>query len=371
MGWYRTGTVQVTNGSAAIVGTGTAWTEAIEQGWAFLAPDGNLYEVLAVNSDTSITLATNYAGANDSGEAYAMFPTQGMVRSLTTQVLALINGFGSVLTGAGAGKFGDGSAATPGISFASDLDCGFYRIASNSMAWVVGGQERARIDAAGNMSFSGNVLLWATGGSERMRLDASGNLSIGNSAASRKLDVYGDSGIGVHPTTDNGVMTFSISSTTGQSIIDCYSGPYTSSLLVRANSTPGGATGTIAQFAAAGSGIGGLGIDGQGLTVYNAALMTGGAATTSTSPALSGLRAGFLSGSNEAFLEAVNASDASLSIRTKVTGAAPAVVARFNALGGMTLFNVVGVPGNGSIYMEGGALKFKGGSGTVTTLANP
>lgn len=147
--WYRVGTVAVTNGLPNIVGTGTAWTEAIEQGWAFLAPDGKLYEVLAVNSDTEIELATNYAGSTDSGEAYAMFPTQGLVRSLTTQVLALISSFGGIATGAGAGKFGDGTVAAPGISFASDPDCGFYRIGTNTFGWATAGSLRVVVDGSG------------------------------------------------------------------------------------------------------------------------------------------------------------------------------------------------------------------------------
>lgn len=183
MGWYRTGTVSVTNGDATITGSGTAWAANVDQAWAFLGPDGAVYEILSVVSDTEIQLATNYAGSTDTGEAYAMFPTQGLVRALTTQVLALIGDYSAVLTGAGAGKFADGSAAAPGISFASDVDCGFYRIGTNSFGAATAGVERMRIDASGNVIVGGTAAVYGSAGRGVLTLNGSAQALLGLTTA--------------------------------------------------------------------------------------------------------------------------------------------------------------------------------------------
>lgn len=85
---YVTGTVAVTNGSAAVVGTGTAWNTSIGnssprkniQAGDFIfvgsaaqnaiSPAGGWYEVLSVTDDTHLTLKTNYTGSTASGQAY-------------------------------------------------------------------------------------------------------------------------------------------------------------------------------------------------------------------------------------------------------------------------------------------------------------
>lgn len=72
---YSTGTVAITNGSVTVTGTSTSWTQA-QQGNMQLqvtdGSDGNWYEVLAVNSTTSITLKTPYVGPTVSGATYNM-----------------------------------------------------------------------------------------------------------------------------------------------------------------------------------------------------------------------------------------------------------------------------------------------------------
>jgi len=60
------GTVALTNGSATVTGTGTAFTTALKAGeWLVFAsdPTAALYQVSAITSDTSLTLATKFAGA--------------------------------------------------------------------------------------------------------------------------------------------------------------------------------------------------------------------------------------------------------------------------------------------------------------------
>lgn len=61
----------------------------------------------------------------------------------------------------GPGQFLDGSVAAPGITFASDLDNGFYRSGTNSMGVVNGGTEIARFTTTGTRF--GNVAANPTG----------------------------------------------------------------------------------------------------------------------------------------------------------------------------------------------------------------
>lgn len=67
---YSTGTVSINNGTAALTGVGTSWkTRGIITTQQVLL-SGSWYQISSVNSDTSITLATNYSGANLVGAAY-------------------------------------------------------------------------------------------------------------------------------------------------------------------------------------------------------------------------------------------------------------------------------------------------------------
>lgn len=73
--WYRVGTVSVTNNNAAIVGIGSNWLNdviAIAIGDAFTIDAKTWYEVIAVNSDTSITLDRGFEGSTASDVEYAI-----------------------------------------------------------------------------------------------------------------------------------------------------------------------------------------------------------------------------------------------------------------------------------------------------------
>lgn len=155
MAWYRVGVCNLINGSAAVAGVGTAWATNAQPGDQLRGPDYSTYEIGSVNSDLSITLAEPYRGTTAAGQAYAIAPTQGRVRDLAAQVLALINSYGAVLTGAGAGLFQDGTVSTPGMSFASDPDCGWYRIGANNIGLATGGVLRVNCDASGLVAVGG------------------------------------------------------------------------------------------------------------------------------------------------------------------------------------------------------------------------
>lgn len=142
MAWYKTGTATFTNGSAAVTGSGTAWVANAAAGQGIVGPDGRTYEVLSVNSDTSLTLSTNYQGSTSAGAAYLLVPTQDFMRSLAAQVATLINDYSTVKNNAGAGKFGDGTLSQPGIAFAADTDTGMRRYTTNAGALVSGGVDK-------------------------------------------------------------------------------------------------------------------------------------------------------------------------------------------------------------------------------------
>ena len=54
MSWYRTGTAAFTNGNTTVSGTGTAWIANASIGEGLIAPDGRIYEITAIASDTSL-----------------------------------------------------------------------------------------------------------------------------------------------------------------------------------------------------------------------------------------------------------------------------------------------------------------------------
>lgn len=72
---YTIGSVSVTNGSAIVTGTGTLWaTNSIAAGHGFTIVDSGVsYTVATVNSETQITLSSNYSGSTLSGLSYAIF----------------------------------------------------------------------------------------------------------------------------------------------------------------------------------------------------------------------------------------------------------------------------------------------------------
>ncbi|MGE4339261.1 MAG: hypothetical protein AB7E55_25290, partial [Pigmentiphaga sp.] len=90
LAWYRAGTVSVTNNNASVTGAGgTAWASKAREGDGFVGPDGALYEVASVNSDTSITLRTNYKGTTATGQAYGIMPAAPLSQDLYSRLIAL------------------------------------------------------------------------------------------------------------------------------------------------------------------------------------------------------------------------------------------------------------------------------------------
>lgn len=80
MGWYKTGTVSVTNGSTAVIGTGTAFIANARVGDAYRGPDGEWYEVTNIASNTALSISPNYQGTTVATGSYSLAPMQGYVK---------------------------------------------------------------------------------------------------------------------------------------------------------------------------------------------------------------------------------------------------------------------------------------------------
>jgi hypothetical protein len=73
MAQYKTGLVSVTNGSPTVTGAGTLWVGEVSVGDIFTIVGSNAwYEVGAVDSNTQVTLTSNYAGTTASDASYAI-----------------------------------------------------------------------------------------------------------------------------------------------------------------------------------------------------------------------------------------------------------------------------------------------------------
>ena len=190
MGWYDTGTVAVTNGSTTVTGSGTNFSVGAQIGEAFLAPDDKLYEIATITSATVIVLADNYLGSTQTGQTYKIVPTQSLVADLAADVTSLISDYATVKDNAGAGKFLDGTVASPSIKFEQDQDLGLYRVGNNEIGVSVGGVKRAEfnstgLEVTGNVAVTGTITGFTSTGiddnatSTAITIDASENVGIG------------------------------------------------------------------------------------------------------------------------------------------------------------------------------------------------
>lgn len=149
MGWYKVGTVNVTNNSSTVTGVGTAWVQAAALGETFLGPDGGLYEITAINSNTSLSISPAYKGPTSTAQNYALMPTQGYLRDLAAQAAALVNAYASVKDNAGQGKFAAGTVAAPSLRGVADENTGLNLPGGDVWQAVSGGTVRLQFAANG------------------------------------------------------------------------------------------------------------------------------------------------------------------------------------------------------------------------------
>jgi hypothetical protein len=144
--WVNAGTVTVTNASTTVTGAGTNWVgPGVQPGYAFVGPTGDIYEIVTVVSDTSLTIAPAYRGSTASGQPYAIAPTRGLVQVLIDRANALLTYLGQTFDW----KAPDGTAALPGIAFSADTDTGFLRPGANQIGASTGGVQRWLLSTTG------------------------------------------------------------------------------------------------------------------------------------------------------------------------------------------------------------------------------
>lgn len=138
---YSTGTVTVTNGSTTVEGAGTAWFGTLQAGYMFIGPDGRTISIANVVDNDTLTLGRAYQGSSAADQEYEAFPTQSLAGTLAAQLLAINAEYQSLIDTVGQGRFPNGTAAAPPISFTADTDTGLRRVASNQGALVAGGND--------------------------------------------------------------------------------------------------------------------------------------------------------------------------------------------------------------------------------------
>ncbi|MDE4175809.1 peptidase G2 autoproteolytic cleavage domain-containing protein [Phaeobacter sp. PT47_59] len=134
MAWEKTGTVDYTQGSPIVTGTGTNWFSGLQSGWVFMGADFSLYEILTVDSATQITLAQNYRGATATDQFYAAIPTMAMAHALGASAQALLSDFQAAKDLLAGGYFGTSLAA-----FNTDRDTGVKLVGENQIGLQAGG----------------------------------------------------------------------------------------------------------------------------------------------------------------------------------------------------------------------------------------
>ncbi|WP_392738356.1 hypothetical protein AB3M75_07475 [Serratia ureilytica] len=96
--WYTEGKITVTNKSPTVSATGTQWSvsrHGVLPGMIFIGPDGKLYEIQRVNSDTSLALSAAYSGPTAKDQAYAIITTyEGDLTQFSAKFSNLLASFG-------------------------------------------------------------------------------------------------------------------------------------------------------------------------------------------------------------------------------------------------------------------------------------
>jgi hypothetical protein len=106
---YTTGSVTLTNNSAAVIGVGTGWATAlIAGGVLYPEADGNAVPILSVTDDTHLTLATKWKGASGT-YPYAIIRDS----ALTQQIVANTNALATLLNTLGDDAIAALAALTP------------------------------------------------------------------------------------------------------------------------------------------------------------------------------------------------------------------------------------------------------------------
>lgn len=135
--WYRQGAASVENGSTAVVGTLTGWLNQVKPGDGITFDSGGTWhEVAAVESNTALSLATEYAGETVSSGAYAIdrrSPQWSLASDLAVKVAALLGSITTLILTSG--KPNDGIGNNGAIAFDPEAQLFYFKAGS---AWDEG-----------------------------------------------------------------------------------------------------------------------------------------------------------------------------------------------------------------------------------------
>lgn len=156
MSWYRTGTASIANGATAVTGVLTAWAANAKAEDAISFDGGDKwYEIAAVNSNTSITLASAFGETTVSGGAYVI-ERRGRRWSLTSELnatlTALLASVTHILAGSGA----------PSDELGANGDVYFDTVGLDFYGPKAGGEWPAAVSLNGNDGADGNTILYGT-----------------------------------------------------------------------------------------------------------------------------------------------------------------------------------------------------------------
>lgn len=317
----------------------------------------------------------------------------------------------------------DGVQATPSIAFTNEPSTGLYRAGTNDAWFVSGGNQVMQFTSSGvvgrlaagtallpSLAFSGdtNTGLWSpaadtlaasTGGSERLRVDSSGNLGINTAppahgSSERSIDIGPQVSFGRQ--SDSALVA-------NYNVFLNASAQYiyrTSNFASRYEQLSGqhkfytaasGTAGNVVTFTQAmtldASGNLGIGTSSPGsrLEVNGTSNLGGTAAAVRVGLGVfsAGVASITTSGANDLHVGTTNASAAfriytNNAERLQVTGDGNYSLGNAQFGGGVRVIGIVNATtlptsnpsGGGILYVDAGALKYRGSSGTVTTIAN-
>lgn len=101
MAWHRQGTVELTINQTTVIGAGTNFSGNARVGDAFQGPDGRWYEITNIAAVNVLSIFPPYQSASIVGGGYSIAPMQGYVKESADRLRAVVEQWGSTLSGLG------------------------------------------------------------------------------------------------------------------------------------------------------------------------------------------------------------------------------------------------------------------------------